>query len=93
MNKSTRITYAAKGASVDLSTYGDQITVGLEDTRIAFDGISSSAMQEAVSGYVRAFKWSNTDDANATRWLEGLAKTIEITMAERQARSNTEASE
>lgn len=92
MNKSTRITYAAKGASVDFSTYGDQITVALDDTRIAFDGISSSAMQEAVSGYVRAFKWNNTDDANATRWLEGLAKTIETTLTERQERSNKEAS-
>tara|TARA_R100000005_G_C4939233_1_gene164561 strand:- start:77 stop:364 length:288 start_codon:yes stop_codon:yes gene_type:complete len=91
MKKSTRITYAAKGASVDFSTYGDQVAVALEDTRIAFDGISSSTMQEALSAYVRSLKWSNTEDTNATAWLEGLTETVETALAERKARAEKNA--
>lgn len=86
MKKSTRITYAAKGASVDFSTYGDQVAVTLEDTRIMFEGISSATMQEALSAYIRSHKWSNTEDANATAWLEGLTTTVETVLAERAER-------
>jgi sRNA-binding protein len=91
MQLQTIRTFDAKGCRVDLSTWGNNLTIKDENDAVAFTNLSQEELRDAVRGYISSFRYSSTEDLNVDAWLQQLTETVSDAIKGRQERKAKEA--
>jgi hypothetical protein len=84
MQLQTTRTFDAKGCRVDLSTWGNNLTVRDENDAVAFTNVSQEELRDSIRGYISSFRYSSQDDSIVDGWLQQLTSTVADAIKGRQ---------
>ena len=91
MQLQTTRTFDAKGCRIDLSTWGNNLTIKDETESVCFEHVNQEELRDAVRGYISSFRYSSTEDSNVDMWLQQLTETVSDAIKGRQERKAKEA--
>jgi len=91
MQLQTTRTFDAKGCRIDLSTWGNNLTIKDETESVCFEHVNQEELRDAVRGYISSLRYSSTEDSNVDMWLQQLTETVSDAIKGRQERKAKEA--
>jgi|TARA_Y100000289_G_scaffold51765_1_gene53002 sRNA-binding protein len=90
MQLQTTRSFDAKGCRVDLSTWGNNLTIKDETDAVTFTNVSQEELRDAIRGYISSFRYSSQDNSIVDEWLQQLTSTVADAIKERQDRKAKE---